>query len=83
MNCFPKSFLSNYSFVLLLGADSERLHRKASLLRTRKLLDQNDICMCTTEWYTEKIGNAHGKQPFRILFSETLLCKFIETRIRG
>ena len=59
LNFFPRSFFSNYSFVLLLREDSESLHRKASLLRTSKLSDQNDICMCTTEWYNENIRKAH------------------------
>ena len=81
LNFFPRSFLSNCSFVLLLGTDSESLHRKASLLRTSKLSDQNDICMRTTEWYTENIRKAHGKQPHWISFSQTLLYNFIKMRL--
>ena len=81
LNFFPRIFWSNCSFVFLLGADSESLLRKASLLRTSKLSDQNDICMCTTEWYTENIRKAHGKQPHRISFSEMLLYNFIKMRL--
>ena len=62
MNSFPGKFLSNCSFVLLWVASSERLHSKASLLKTRiASKDQEEMLTCALQNGYSKIGKALGE----------------------
>ena len=63
MNPFSGKFLSKYSFMLLWVASSERLHSKATLLKTRKASkDQEEILTCALQNGCSKIGKAVGEK---------------------
>ena len=80
MNPFSGSFLSNCSFELLWVAGSERLHSKASLLKTRKASrDQKEMLVCALDNGCCKTGKAQGERRCQTSGLETLPCDFIRT----
>ena len=75
MNHFSGKFLSNCSFVLLWVGSSERLHNKATLLKTRKASKvQEEILTCALYVLCRSPRNVFSRRSL-----ETLSCNFIKT----
>ena len=85
MNHFLASFwITVFFFVVLWVASSERLHSKASLLKTRKASkNQKEILACTLGNDCSKTGKAQRERLCRSPVLEMLPCNFIKTGFHG
>ena len=79
MNPFPVNFPSNYTFVFLWVASSERLQSKTTLLKTRKAYkNQEELLICVLQNGCSKIGRSLGESLSQSPVLETLSCNFIK-----